>query len=121
MTENLNTAALTEDELADDVIFEPSSSYPGRKVGIAIKNGLQVCWSCFKPLFEEHVDAIMGEATTVRICKEHDCAKMVGRANDSRRSRLNDGNIILLDGLPQNERLKILADFDRAKKKNAKH
>lgn len=106
------------EDLADDVIFEPSLVYEGRKVAIAVKDGIQVCWCCFEPVTaNECLDALMGEGgVVVRICRgDESCRKKVGADNRQRDSERRKGNIIMLDGLSENERTELVQEIKEKK------
>lgn len=110
-------AGYREEDLADDVVFEPSSQFEGLKVAIAIKDGIQVCWCCFVPVSPvNQVDAMLGEAA-VRLCiGSADCRGKVGKKNRERQNAIDQGDIILTHQLPEKERLHLLAKAAEAKK-----
>ena len=107
-----------EEDLADDVIFEPSIIYPGRKVAIAVKNGMQVCWSCFKPVSpRDCIDALMGEGMVVRICDDNEsCRSKVGKANRKRDEDRESGNLVQLADLTEHERVELVEEIEAKKK-----
>jgi len=105
-----------EEDLADDVVFEPSDQWQDRKVAIAIKDGVQVCWCCFKVTGKvNRIDALSGTAI-VRICLSDECRKIVGRKNRDRQERLNKGDLIEVHNLPNKDRLELLAKAAEKKK-----
>lgn len=110
------TQGYDEEDLADDVIFEPSDQYTDRKVAIAILDGVQVCWCCFKTTSSvNRIDAISGSAL-VRICLQEECRKIVGRKNRDRNQKLDSGDIIEVHQLPKKDRLELLAKSAEKKK-----
>jgi hypothetical protein len=107
-----------EEDLADDVIFEPSSSFEGRRVGVAIKDGIQVCWSCFTPLSPvNQIDAMLGQGI-VRLCLgDADCRGRAGKKNREINDAIDKGEIILTHQLPEKDRLRLLAESKEKRKK----
>ncbi len=121
MSENIARAveleATPEENLADDVIFEPSLIYQNRRVGIAIKNGTQVCWACFSHVSaRDGIDVIMGEGSLVRLCQSEECRKLVGAANRKRDEDRRAGNIVNLADLTEEERVELVEEIQDKKR-----
>ena len=116
MSDNTELASADNRDLADDMVFEPSDQFPGRKVAVAIKDGLQVCWCCFDTVqHQSFFDAMMGDAL-VKICSDPECRRAVGRNNHVRERKLHDGEIILLDSLTDEDREKLMGEISLRKK-----
>jgi hypothetical protein len=107
-----------EEDLADDVVFEPSIMHENRKVAIAVKDGLHVCWCCFKSVTANtSLDALMGEGIVVRICEDNlECRKKVGEANRKRDRDRESGNIIQLADLTEAQRVELVEEIKEKKK-----
>lgn len=105
------------DDLADDVIFEPSLTYEGRRVAIAIKDAVQVCWCCHEPVkTTDCVDAVMGEGAVVRLCDKPECRRLVGDENREREVQRRAGNIIQLSDLSEEEARDLTNEMAEKKK-----
>lgn len=106
------------EDLADDLIFEPSLQYPDRRVAIAIKNGLHVCWNCHVPVKpNESREAILGEGILVRLCQDDACAQSAGDANRTRERARAKGDVVLLSSLSEEEKVELVEEIKEKKKK----
>ena len=111
-----------EEDLADDVVFEPSANFQGRLVGIAIKNGHHVCWCCFAAISpRDSSDLVMGEGALVRICGKAECVQRVGEANADRSARDRANQIVRFGDLTEADRESLVEEIKRKKIEFRKH
>ncbi len=120
MSKNLARAVeleqTAEENLADDVVFEPSLMHDGKLVGIAIKDGAHVCWNCFARIGpKDHVDKIMGMGALVRLCEKTDCNSRADELNADRAERDRKGLIVRLGDLTEDERVELVDEIRRKK------
>jgi hypothetical protein len=80
----------SEDDLADDVKLEPSTTYPGKLAAVAYKDDCYVCWNCFDVL-TDHVDILMDQSI-VRFCKTRAC---INSAMAAKRAKAGDKNRLI--------------------------
>lgn len=65
-----------DENLGDNVAIRDSMEHPGRKVAVAQKGPVDVCWNCFEPLRLDVRDVPAG-TTFVRVCNKHPCIDAV--------------------------------------------
>jgi hypothetical protein len=63
-----------DEALADGMDFRDSPYHTGRRVSVATKMGVDVCWCCHRPVLapSNYVDIPMKEAL-IRLCKNESC------------------------------------------------